>query len=131
MALSKTESNIDLILNQISQDVFKDASFDMTEYPNELFLLEDTSIDVFRVNSLSDYTKMQSYLYALKKHTDQAVAYAIMITSSTFTGVSGINPATIYLATYTNTLKCEMISGKQEDNITAEDIKEVPDIVLK
>mgnify|MGYP006957393676 CR=1 FL=1 len=133
MSIAKNQSNIDLVLNQISEDVFCDNEFDMTQYPNELFLLEDTSASVYYISNQTNYNNVKQFLVALKKYENTDSVQAILISSATCNNIENISPSTIYLLSYNGNFTIETISGKKDDDIqyiTAQDLKDVDDVEL-
>ena len=132
--ITSSQSSIDLILNQIPENVFTDDGFDMNKYPSEIFLLEDTSIPVFAISSKADYDKAVAYLNAVKRHENVTSSSAVIITKSDFSGVSGIEASTIYLATYTDSISLTAIGGEKTEDVAyihAVDLKTVDDIDFK
>lgn len=135
--LNSTQFNLDLILNQIDLDVFSHDSFDISQFPNEIFLLDDITVPIFIIQSSQDIYKIKQYLVGYCKATDIQQTFAICIsTVSILIDSQSLESNTIYLITYdlqNDSIMATLISGASQSskaNLYTVDIKEVDDFII-
>lgn len=135
--LNSTQFNLDLILNQIDLDVFAHDNFDISQFPNEIFLLDDISIQLFVAQSSQDINKIKQYLIGYCKATEVQQTFAICISiASIIVDSQNLESSTIYLTTYNlqnNSIVFTAIGSATQSskaNLYTIDIKEVDDFTI-